>query len=134
MNDLRQSYCKQCKALIVFIRTENGKFMPCEANPVLYLENPKGESRVFTRYGKLVTCTIVGEGEEFTGIGYKPHWGGCISSEGRRRLEGYREQAKTPTKIPVPAPAMKAKPKQEEPKVEQMSLFTVFDTPYRHPM
>lgn len=133
MSDLRQTYCERCKALIVFIHTENGKYMPCDANPVMYMEDPSGESRVYTRSGKLVRCTLHCTENDFTGLGYKPHWDECIFSEGRKRLVDYKERARQRAKPPAPTPIPKAKPHKDEPKVEQLSLFTVYDNPYRRP-
>jgi len=134
-DELRQTYCERCQALIVFIRTENGKHMPCDANPVNYRENAEGDHYVFTRYGKRVRCDIVTDNGDFTGLGYVPHWGNCLSYEGRKRMAAYNEQAKKKeeAKYRPPVKAAPAPVKREEPKHEQMSLFGG-DRPYRHPM
>lgn len=51
-------FCRGCKAPIVWIRTEGGKNMPCEAKKI----------SIVTELGKVVS-------------GFEPHWGHCPERE-----------------------------------------------------
>lgn len=41
---MRAGTCKSCKAAIVWIRTQEGKSMPCDAAPVYYTAKPKSDT------------------------------------------------------------------------------------------
>jgi hypothetical protein len=111
--------------MIVFIWTESGKWMPCEVSPVMYRADPGGGMLVYNRQGKQVRCTLDCTREDFTGLGYVPHWAGCVSGEGRRRLDGYRAQAERERAAAVKPKAEPAAVKAAEPgpEFEQLSLF-----------
>jgi len=129
------AYCRECNAIIIFIRTERGKSMPCEPNMVPYIEDENGPTRVLTKSGKLIRCELCGSTEECTGYGYLPHFSRCISREGRERMEGLRQSSKSGTSAPAASQKPQPRPQvREEPKVEQMCLFGVNDRPYRHPI
>lgn len=72
--------CKSCGAPIVWIKTQNGKNMPCDAAAVEYQENYKGKSTVVTEDGRVLKATIIdrtGGGllsPVIDGKGYIPHW------------------------------------------------------------
>ena len=46
--------CKSCRAPIVWIKTKNGKNMPCDADTVEYQENYKGKSTIVTEDGRVL--------------------------------------------------------------------------------
>ena len=139
MKEQEATYCKNCHMLIIFIRTENGKLMPCNVNPVPYQEYDKGETSVYTRSGKRVRCTLNCSKDNCSGYGYVPHFGSCLSNEGRKRLDGYREQVqerKEPASIGrcvlASSEGSSSAEKKPEPQFEQMSLFG--ERRYRHPI
>lgn len=70
-------YCKACNAPIIWIKTIAGKSMPCDAEQVLYWQNPKGKSTIITPNGETIKADLNGEPNKATGIGYVPHWATC---------------------------------------------------------
>ena len=128
MNEFKPLRCSRCDALIIFIRTDSGKSMPCDCNSVMYREDPNGEDRLYTKTGKLIRCSLDCDKDNYTGYGYKPHWGSCVSYEGRKRYDALK-------KPPAPEPKPKEQPKlqkPEEPKFEQLCMFGG-DRRSRHP-
>lgn len=69
--------CQACGQLIRFVRTENGKAMPCNADPVRYREG--GTERVITSDGITKAVTIVDDEKEADGFGFIPHFADCKS-------------------------------------------------------
>ena len=43
---MRTAFCKACGRSIVWIRTIKGKPMPCDAEPIPYMETPKGKRKL----------------------------------------------------------------------------------------
>ena len=43
---MRTAVCKACGRPIVWIRTIKGKAMPCDAEPIPYMETPKGKEKI----------------------------------------------------------------------------------------
>jgi len=83
----RVSYCKDCKSQIIFIQTENGRYMPCDVNMVPYKANPDGPSQVLTRGGKLIRCDLIGQTEPCEAFGYVPHFKTCRVRAGLEKIE-----------------------------------------------
>ena len=85
--------CKSCGAPIVWIKTQNGKSMPCDAFAVEYQENYKGKSTVVTEDGHVLKATIIdrtGGGllsPVIDGKGYIPHWATCPHAAQHRRRD-----------------------------------------------
>lgn len=82
---MRIAVCKACGKPIVWIRTIKGKSMPCDSEPVAYIETPKGKEKIVTRNGEVISCTFDAEPEKMTGIGYIPHWSTCPQANGFRK-------------------------------------------------
>lgn len=77
--------CRGCGANIVFIKLSTGKSTPCNANMVLYKEDPHGVERVITPNGENIRCTLDATIKNASGYGYKPHWGDCPAADKFRR-------------------------------------------------
>lgn len=69
--------CKACGASIVWIATQAGKNMPCDAEQVTYWKDAKGKNTIITPNGETVRANLSGEIQLATGIGYIPHWATC---------------------------------------------------------
>lgn len=77
--------CKKCGAPIVWIRTPEQKWMPCDEGLVPYKQDEDGEDYVVTDRGEMIHCTF-----EFeclpTGAARIPHWATCpYAKEFKRR-------------------------------------------------
>lgn len=132
------TYCNRCKRLIVFIQTEKGKLMPCEASAVPYLADERGDKQILTDRGKLVRCRLLApeEKEACSGFGFVPHFSNCVSREAQERLEAYKRQGGSGlgAKAQVQARAAEPqRPERVEPEVEQMSLFAGAQRRYQYP-
>ena len=79
--------CKSCGAAIIWIETENGKKMPCDADPVTYWKNPKGKATVITPNGETYRADLEGDIMNATGYGYIPHWATCPQAANFRRAK-----------------------------------------------
>lgn len=82
--------CKSCGAAIVWIETQNGRKMPCNAEAVDYQENRKGASVIVTEDGKVVRGTIIEKGASplvpvIDGKGYISHFATCPYAGQHRR-------------------------------------------------
>ena len=68
--------CKKCGASIIWVRTPEQKWMPCNDGLVPYKQDDDGEDYVVTDKGELIHCTF-----EFeclpTGMARIPHWATC---------------------------------------------------------
>lgn len=69
--------CKGCGAEIRWLKTAKGKNLPVDPDPIPYWKDPKGDRKVMTPNGEVITCTCTGKPGEETGIGYVPHWATC---------------------------------------------------------
>ena len=78
--------CKSCGADIIWIKTTNGKNMPCDLHPVRYWQQDKGKGTVVTKNGEVISCAFEGEGFP-TGCAYVPHWSTCPNADGHRKKE-----------------------------------------------
>lgn len=99
--------CKSCGASIVWIKTQKGKNMPCDADAVEYQENYKGKSTIVTEDGRVLKASIItSSGGGLTpiidGKGYIPHWATCPYANNHRT----RDNA-APSTAPTVAPAAK---------------------------
>lgn len=77
--------CRKCNKQIVFVRTRNGKSIPCDPSFTYYKQDPKGKDRIVNTRGDVIRCTILPDEEGNEGWGYKPHWGTCTDPDAFRR-------------------------------------------------
>lgn len=73
---MKPRQCRVCGALIVFVRTPNGKAMPCYAAKVYYKEDG-GRDTVVTDAGRVCKGTITNDYKNADGFAYRPHWASC---------------------------------------------------------
>ena len=69
--------CKGCGASIIFIKTSNGKNIPCDAGSVTYWANKGAKGKIVTPNGEVISCEFSGDIDKATGIGHVPHWATC---------------------------------------------------------
>lgn len=82
---MRTSKCRGCGAEIIWIGTLGGKSMPCDADPVYYKEHSKGSERIVTPNGVTISCEIIDDPQNATGVGYVPHWSTCPNAQDFKR-------------------------------------------------
>ncbi len=78
---MKRGRCRECGALIVWIKTTAGKSMPCNADPVAYWAKPKAPGKVVTPNGEVISCEFSGVPNDVTGYGYIPHWATCPAAK-----------------------------------------------------
>lgn len=74
------TFCRYCGKPIIFIRTTEGKLMPCDATPVRYWltsERDRGVL-VYQRNGTHTRAVLDGLPSACSGSGYRPHWPSCV--------------------------------------------------------
>lgn len=71
--------CRACGKPIIYMKTQAGKSMPCDAELVPYWGSETGTKRVLNHSGELVRCELAGNHDDVTGVGRTPHWGTCTS-------------------------------------------------------
>ena len=59
---MKVTTCKSCGAKIVWIKTQNGRSMPCDAEQVEYQKNYRGSALVVTKDGEVVRGNIIKDG------------------------------------------------------------------------
>lgn len=75
--------CRSCGANIIFITTENGRKMPCNAEAVDYQDNIKGKDTIVLESGKVIKATVIEHGRGnglvpvIDGKGYVSHFATC---------------------------------------------------------
>ena len=78
--------CKGCGAAIHWIKTAGGgKPIPCNPEKVVYWRTLLGKERIVTPNGEILSCTLEGDPETATGIGYVPHWATCPAAANFRK-------------------------------------------------
>ena len=87
---MKETTCKSCGAKIVWIKTQNGRSMPCNAEQVEYQKNYRGSALIVTKDGEVVRGNIVkGGGSALTpivdGTGYVSHFATCPNADKHRR-------------------------------------------------
>lgn len=99
--------CKYCGAPIVWIRTQNGRSMPCDANAVQY-QNARGAKDVIvTPEGKVIRAAVIRGGGLLTpipdGEGYISHFATCThANEARQEKRGDSPATTTPAQYSAP--------------------------------
>lgn len=106
--------CKSCGASIVWIKTQKGKNMPCDADAVDYQENYKGKSTIVTEDGRVLKASIItstggGLTPIIDGKGYIPHWATCPYANNHRSRDNVVPST-APTVAPATTPDTKPSP------------------------
>lgn len=80
--------CKACGAEIIWIKTNNGKAMPCDPEQVYYYEQRGAKDKIVTPNGQVLSCFLnpPKKYSEPTGFGYVPHWATCPNAEKFRKV------------------------------------------------
>ena len=80
------SKCKACGAMIVWIKTDKGRWMPCDEGLVEYKagNTPDYEDKVVTDKGEVVQCTFDFQCKP-DGLARIPHWATCPYSDKFRK-------------------------------------------------
>ena len=100
--------CKFCGAPIVWLKTQNGRPMPCDADAVKYQENYKGKDVIVLSDGKVIKATVVNpNGGGLTpiidGEGYISHFATCPhANEARAEKRGDSPTTLAPDRKPAP--------------------------------
>lgn len=78
--------CKKCGATIIFIKTPNGKWMPCDEGLVEYHkgDTPDFEDVVVDDKGEIIKCTFDFQCDP-DGLARIPHWATCPYADDFRR-------------------------------------------------
>ena len=83
---MSNSRCRGCGAEIVFVKSEKGKFIPCDPKMVPYWERPGAAGKVVLQQnGKVISCDFEGPRHELTGFGYISHFSTCPRANAFRR-------------------------------------------------
>lgn len=77
--------CRSCGAPIVWIRTRAGKQMPCDANPVHFVNRPKGADLIVMNDGFVLRGDVVTDPAEATGCGHISHFSTCPNADEHRK-------------------------------------------------
>lgn len=76
--------CKSCGATIIWVQTESGKGMPCDAKPIPYREDPAGSLTLITSEGKVVKAKPDATSDTF---GYVSHFATCPHADAWRKKD-----------------------------------------------
>lgn len=80
------STCRSCGQQIVWVRTPNGKNMPCNTALINYVKDPEGKERIVTPEGNVITGRSAGvSANEADGSGYISHFATCPNAARHRR-------------------------------------------------
>lgn len=79
--------CRSCGAPIIWIKTVQGKSMPCDPDEIVYWEKAGASGKIVTLNGEVISCKFEGEPNKATGIGYRPHWATCPHASSFRRAK-----------------------------------------------
>lgn len=77
--------CKSCGAPIVWVKTYNGKQMPCDPGWVPFWAKLKAKGKVIDKAGNTVSCLFDGDPNEISGVGRIPHWATCPNAAQHKR-------------------------------------------------
>lgn len=69
--------CEYCGCDLIFMKTERGKWMPCETKMHYYIDDPNGKDTLILGNGQTIRCRIDNDTPDFNGSGFRPHWGNC---------------------------------------------------------
>ena len=86
------TYCKYCKEMITFLRTENGEWMPVNSMRVEFAEDPAGPDKVYYGDSRPAYGYILAERTEGSEPAYRPHWATCPNADQARRSKPQRPE------------------------------------------
>lgn len=75
--------CKKCGKEILWIQTQQGKWMPCDPG-LKFIKNGSGHKFV-TKYGEVIEATFAKGVNDAEDTAYSPHWASCPHAEEFRR-------------------------------------------------
>lgn len=75
--------CKSCGANLRWIKTKNGKYMPCDAEPIMFAEG--GASIYITEEGSVVRGTECEKDSDGAKVGYISHFATCPNAGKHRK-------------------------------------------------
>ena len=78
------SRCKSCGAEIVWVKTDKGKWIPCDEWLIAYKEDPEGDELLVIDNGETVRCRTEFDGEP-SGLARTAHFATCPDAEKFRR-------------------------------------------------
>lgn len=80
------SRCKSCGAPIVWLKTPEGKWMPCDEGLIEYKagDTDDYEDYVVNQKGEVIRCTFDFQCDP-DGLARKPHWASCPYADQYRR-------------------------------------------------
>ena len=133
------TYCYKCNDLIIFIISENGADMPCDATRVEFIEDPTGPDKVYLGDRRPAFGHVLTSAAEGSVKAYRPHWPVCPGASEIKREYAQRRpvrpanmyekvaKGKAETKHVVKGqplqPAVELRSANEEADWEQLSLF-----------
>lgn len=80
--------CRACGAPIVWVRTQAGKAMPCDAKVRWYTAAPNGRLKFVLITGEVVAGELAEDLKNATGIGHISHFATCPNADDFRRKRG----------------------------------------------
>lgn len=107
---MEETKCKACGKPIIFIKTLQGKNMPCDAATVYFVANIKGAENFMTMSGVPIKGRRVMPGTANSVPGYVPHWATCTEPDKFREPKGTPPAAESASAPPASTPATGQKP------------------------
>ena len=86
---IQNSICKGCGASIVWIRTPNGKKMPCDQLMVRAMLRKGGRKKFILPNGEVVSGDYARANEYGAIMAYETHWASCKAAKQFRKGEQY---------------------------------------------
>ena len=83
---MRMSKCKGCGAEIIWIKTEGGKSIPCNALKIVYRQARGGSLKIVTPNGEVVSGELAADPQTATGVGYVSHFATCPMADAFRGM------------------------------------------------
>lgn len=77
--------CAGCGAMVIWVKTQAGKNMPCDPTLHNYKIDPTGKEKTVTQTGKVVTGVTGVDAQSADGFGYISHFATCKSANNFRR-------------------------------------------------
>lgn len=118
--------CESCGRPIVYIKTKNGKYMPCDPKPLQYVAREDGADRLVITDAngetQIIRCELTGNRVGVRTYGLMPHWATCPNAARHREREQRAKSIKNA--MPRTAPKQKKQPKtRERDPYEQLTLL-----------
>ena len=84
-NNNRPLRCRSCGKEIIFVKSQRGKSMPCDAEEIFYRIASGSRNKVVTKDGQVLSAEVGVDPAWADGIGYTPHWATCPDADRFRR-------------------------------------------------